>query len=223
MPTTSPTRRRSGSPTWHRSSLYRWLRRPLVYWSVVGLLLVITVIGITRQSEHRRQVVETYGSLREVPVATALIRPGESLGSETVRWEMRPAASVPPGAVGELAEGAVAAAAIYPGEVIHTARLEGGGGGLSSRLAPGTAAVSVPASYGIPAVRPGDRVTLVAVYDTLTGDAPPQARPVAHDATVVELGEDSVTVAIRASEVEPTVSALVWGTVAIVAVGATTG
>lgn len=222
MPPTSPTRRRSGSPTWHRSPLYRWLRRPVVYWSVVGLLLVITVIGITRQSDHRRQLTETYGSLREVPVAAALIRPGEPVGGEAVRWETRPAASVPPGAVADLADGAVAAAAIYPGEVIHAERLEGAGG-LSSRLAPGTVAVSVPVSYGIPAVHPGDRVTLVAVYDTTMGDAPPQARPVAHGATVVELGEDFVTVAIRDPEVEPTVSALVWGAVAIVAVAAPAG
>jgi Flp pilus assembly protein CpaB len=223
MPAPSPTRRRDGSPTWQRSPLYRWLRRPLVYWGVVGVLVVVTVVGVTRQSERRQQLAESYGELREVPVAVALIRPGEPLGAEAVRRELRPTGSVPPGAVAEIVGGAVAAAAIYPGEVIHAERVVGSGGGLSGRLAAGTAAVSVPASYGFPAVHPGDRVNLIAVYDTPTGDSAPRTRAVAHHATVLELAEDSVTVAIRDAEVEPTVSALVWGTVAIVAVGAQVG
>ncbi len=223
MPTLSPMRRRADAPSWRRSPLYRWLRRPLVYWSVVGLLLVITVIGVARQSDRQRQLTETYGELREVPVAVALIRPGESLGAEAVRWEQRPAAGVPPGAVTDLAEGALAAAAIYPGEVIHTERVAGSGGGLSSRLAPGVAAVSVPASYGVPPVQPGDLVNLIAVVDTFAAESAPKARTVARHATVVEVDEDAVTVAIGATEVEPTVSALIWGTVAVVAVASSAG
>ena len=223
MPALSPLRRRADAPSWHRSPLYRWLRRPLVYWTVVGLVLVITVIGVARQSDRQRQLTETYGELREVPVAVALIRPGEPLGAEAVRWEKRPAAGVPPGAVTDLAEGALAAAAIYPGEVIHTERVAGSGSGLSSRLAPGVAAVSIPTAYGVPPVRPGDRVTLVAVFDTFAAEATPEARAVARHATVMEVDEDAVTVAVRISEVESTVTALVWGAITIVATGATTG
>ena len=219
MPTPSPLRRRAESPAWQRSPLYRWLRRPLVYWGAVVLLVALTVIAAARQSDRQRQLEATYGEVRRVPVAVSLIRPGEPLDSGTVRWERRPAAGVPPGAVSDLAEGQVAAAAIYPGEVVHTERVAGRGGGLSSRLPPGTAAVSVPVSYGVPPVRPGDRVTLIAVYDSLAADAAPEARPVARGATVVELDEDSVTVAISETEVEPTVSPLIWGAVAIVAVG----
>ena len=223
MPALSPLRRRAEAPSWHRSPLFRWLRRPLVYWSVVGLLLVVTVIGVARQSDRQRQLSETYGELREVPVAVALIRPGEPLGAEAVRWEKRPAAGVPPGAVTDLAEGALAAAAIYPGEVVHTERVAGSGSGLSSRLAPGVAAVSIPTTYGVPPVRPGDRVTLVAVFDTFAAEATPEARAVARHATVMEVDEDAVTVAVRISEVESTVTALVWGAITIVATGATTG
>lgn len=222
MPAPSPARR-GGSPTWQRSPLHRWLRRPIVYWGVVGVLVVATVVGVSRQSERRQQFAESYGELREVPVAVALVRPGEPLDAGAVRRELRPSGSVPPGAVADLADGAVAAAAIYPGEVIHAERVVGSGGGLSGRLAPGTAAVSVPTSYGVPPVRPGDRVNLIAVYDTLTGDSAPEARSVAHHATVVELEDDAVTVAISETEVEPTVSALIWGTVAIVAVGPPAG
>ena len=223
MPALSPLRRRAEAPSWHRSPLYRWLRRPLVYWTVVSLLLVITVVGVARQSDRQRQLTETYGELREVPVAVALIRPGEPLGAEAVRWEKRPAAGVPPGAVTDLAEGALAAAAIYPGEVIHAERVAGSGGGLSSRLAPGVAAVSIPTTYGVPPVRPGDRVTLVAVFDTFAAETTPEARAVARHATVMEVDEDAVTVAVRISEVESTVTALVWGAITIVATGATTG
>lgn len=223
MPTLSPLRRRADAPSWHRSPLFRWLRRPVVYWTVVGLLLVITVIGVARQSDRQRQLTETYGELREVPVAVALIRPGEPLGAETVRWEQRPAAAVPPGSATDLAEGALAAAAIYPGEVVHTERIAGSGSGLSSRLAPGVAAVTVPASYGVPPVQPGDRVNLVAVVDTFAAESAPEARTVARHATVVEVDEDAVTVAIGATEVEPTVSALIWGTIAVVAVASSAG
>ncbi len=223
MPTLSPLRRRAESPAWHRSGLYRWLRRPLVYWTVVGLLLVITVIGVARQSDRQRHLTETYGDLRNVPVAVALIRPGEPLDGETVRWEHRPAAGVPPGAVTDLAEGALAAEAIHPGEVIHSERVAGGGSGLSSRLAPGTAAVSVPTSYGVPPVQPGDRVDLLATFDSFADEVAPESSRVARSATVLESGEDAVTVAIQASEVPSTVSALIWGTVTVVAVGAAAG
>ena len=223
MPTLSPLRRRAESPTWRRSPLFRWLRRPLVYWSAVALLVALTVTGVARQSDHQRQMEEVYGELRQVPVAVSLIRPGEPLGTETVQWQARPAAAVPAGAVTELAAGAVAAATIYPGEVVHSERVAGLGGGLSSRLPPGVAAVSVPAGYGVPPVRPGDSVSLVAVFDGFATEAAPEARTVAHHATVLELGEEAVTVAIRTGEVNATVSALVWGAVTVVAVGTPTG
>ncbi len=223
MPEPSPMRRRAESPTWRRSLLYRWLRRPLVYWSAVGLLLVITVIALARQTDRQRHLTETYGELQNVPVAVALIRPGEPLDTGTVRWEHRPAAGVPPGAVTDLTEGALAATAIYPGEVIHGERVAGGGSGLSSRLAPGVAAVSVPTSYGVPPVQPGDRVDLLATFDSFADEAAPEASSVARSATVLEMGEDTVTVAIRASEVPSTVSALVWGAVTVVAVGTSAG
>ena len=219
MPIPSPLRRRAGSPTWRRSPLLRWLRRPLVYWSAVVLLVVVTVIGVARQSDRQRQLETVYGELRQVPVAVSLIRAGEPLGAETVQWQARPAAAVPDGAATELATGAVAAAAIYPGEVVHSERVAGLGGGLSARLPPGVAAVSVPADYGVPPVRPGDSVSLVAVFDSFATEAAPEARTVAHHATVLELDEEAVTVAIRTGEVNTTVSALVWGAVTVVAVG----
>lgn len=220
MPTPSVRRRGGDSPSWHRSPLYRWLRRPLVYWSAVGLLLILTVVGVGRWSERQQRLTETYGDLREVPIAASLIRPGEPIDGAAVRWEQRPAAGLPPGAVTDLAAGAVAAAAIYPGEVIHGERLAGRGGGLSARLAPGLAAVSVPVAYGVPPVQPGDRVDLLAVVDSFADEAAPVARHVARHATVLDSGEDAVTVAIDRLEVPATVSALVWGTVAVVAVGA---
>lgn len=223
MPTPSPIHRRAGSPSWRRSPLLRWLRRPLVYWSVVGLLLVVTVIGVSRQSDRQRQLAETYGDPVDVPVAASLIRAGEAVGGGAVVWERRPASAVPAGAATDLPADAIAAAAIYPGEVVHAGRLAGRGGGLSSRLAPDVAAVSVPSTYGVPPVEPGDRVHLIAVQDTFAAAQAPEARTVARHATVVELDEDAVTVAIRAAEVEPTVAALVWGTITVVAVGTPAG
>ncbi|MCY3926427.1 MAG: SAF domain-containing protein [bacterium] len=223
MPVPPLMRRRADSPTWRRSSLYRLLHRPLVYWSAVALLVVVTVVGVTRQSDLQSEREAVYGELRQVPVAARLIRPGEPLGAEAVSWEPRPAAAVPPGAVSELGEGAVAAAAIYPGEVVHAERVAGLGGGLSSRLTPGVAAVSVPTTYGVPPVRPGDSVSLVAVFDDFAAEAPPASQTVASRATVLEVDEEAVTVAIRAAEVQPTVSALVWGAVTVVAVAASGG
>lgn len=223
MPALPPLRRRAGSPAWHRSPLYRWLRHPLVFWGAVALLVVVTAVASARQSDRQRELEAGYGELRQVPVAVIPIRPGEPLDGDAVRWERRPAAGVPPGAVTDLAEGAVAAAAIYPGEVVHGERVAGLGGGLSSRLAPGSAAVSIPTAYGVPPVRPGDRVALIAVFDTFATEQAPEARPVARHATVMEVDEDTVTVAIRRSDLEATVTALVWGTVAVVAVGATAG
>lgn len=227
MPTPSPIHRRAGSPSWRRSPLFRWLRRPAAYWTVVALLAVVTVLGASRQSNRQQQLADTYGDLREVPVAVTLIRPGEALGDDVVRWEQRPATAVPAGTAVDLADEAVASAAIYPGEVVHAERVAGSGSGLSGRLAPDVAAVSVPAAYGVPPVQPGDRVHLIAVFDTAlgngTGSTTPTAVTVARHATVVELDEEAVTVAIRTAEVETTVAALVWGAVAVVAVGGPPG
>lgn len=223
MPSPSAMRRRAESPTWHRSPLYRWLRRPLVYWGAVALLVAVTVMGVARQSDRRQQLEAAYGELRQVPVAVDLIRPGDPLDGEAVQWEPRPAEAVPSGAATELANGAVAAAAIYPGEVVHNERVAGLGGGLSGRLPPGMAAVSVPATFGVPPVRPGDLVSLVAVFDSFAAESAPEAQTVASRATVLELDEEAVTVAIRTGEVDATVSALVWGAVTVVAVGTPAG
>ena len=217
MPVPSLLRHRAESPAWQRTSLYRMLRRPLVYWSAVALLVILTFMAVARQSDRQRRLETGYGELIEVPVAAALIRAGEPLHAESVRWEQRPSGGVPPGAVTELAEGAVAAAAIYPGEVVHTERVAGHGAGLSSRLAPGVAAVSLPAGYGLPPVQPGDRVSLIAVVDDFVTDSVPESRMVARHATVLEVAEEAITVAVRESELQETVSALVWGTIAIVA------
>ena len=181
MPTPSPIHRRAGSPSWRRSPLFRWLRRPAAYWTVVALLAVVTVLGLSRQSERQQQLADTYGDLREVPVAVTLIRPGEALGDDVVRWEQRPATAVPAGTAVDLADGAVAAAAIYPGEVVHAERVAGSGSGLSGRLAPDVAAVSIPAAYGVPPVQPGDRVHLIAVFDTALGNGTGSTTPTARD------------------------------------------
>ena len=222
MPTQSPMRRPGSSPYWRRSPVFRWLRRPAAYWAVVALLAVATVLGVSRQSDRQQQLAETYGNLQKVPVAATLIRPGETLDGGAVVWEQRPASAVPAGTATGFAEGAVAAAAIFPGEVVHAERVAGSGSGLSGRLSAEVAAVSVPATYGVPPVQPGDRVHLIAVFDTALADGTasgaPTAVTVARHATVVELDDEAVTVAIHVNEVEPTVAALVWGTVTVVAV-----
>ncbi len=186
-------------PSWHRPLLLKWLRRPMLYWSCVVLLIAATVVAmnlsedVEGQDDPSREV--------KVPVALRLIRPGETLDAEAVTWESRPADLTPPGRAEDLEANAAASGVIYPGEVVHSARLRGRGG-LSSEMPPGSVALSFPKSADVPPVQPGDLVRLMSAYAP-EGDPSPEtlfAVNVAAEAWVVAADEESVTVALSPDE-----------------------
>ncbi len=210
---------RRGIPGWKPSPLVKLLRRPIVFWSILVLLIAATVVlsnlgeDVDPDADPERLI--------EVPVAQRLILPGETFEEDAVAWELRPAKVLPDGIADNLDEDDMAAVAIYPGEEVLTARLKGGRG-LSGRIPPGTAALSFPKTAEIPPVSTGDRVRIFASSNLdangLEGAA--HAVSVAAEAWVVEVDAESVTVAVSPQEAAAAVVPKQNGTLTLAALAA---
>lgn len=126
------------------------------------------------------------GSVAEVAVAAADLRPGVSLGADDVRLEKRPAPTLPDGAITDLGRlaGSTLAGPVRRGEVLTDARV------LGSRLAglaAGPDARVVPVHLADTAVldviRTGDVVDVLTA--TTPGDGGARTRVLATGAVVV--------------------------------------
>ena len=114
-------------------------------------------------------------------------------------------------------------ALIGEGEVLVEHRLAPGGlAGAAALLPPDTRALAVPDGAGGLALRPGDRVDLLAVIDPFAIGADPGRSPggsiaevVANGATVVAVSEDATTVAVPTDRIGSVAAALAQGVVTL--------
>lgn len=189
-------------------------RRPLAYWTVAFLgaaLAALVVGGLTTRAEA---AAARYGGLRDVVVVVRSLVPGEVVSAEDVRVERIPRAFVPEGALTEVPEGRTVVAATHPGEALLAERLAPTGRqGVAALLPEGSRAVAVPTGPGALALRVGDTVDLLAT--ALDG----ATRVVADEVTVVDVGDTTATVAVRAVEAPAVATALTQATVTLVLTG----
>jgi Flp pilus assembly protein CpaB len=197
-------------------------RQPRIWWLLTLSTAVAvgwSVSAIVTEADRTRAA---WGQSTVVAVATRDIPAGAPLGHDDVDLLERPLALVPPGALEELPDGQVAAAAIAAGEVVVTARLAPVGlTGLAATLPEGSRAVAIPVEVGLaPPLSVGDHVdVLVALAPEAAGDGPP-GFVVAADAVVVAVDDGAVTVAVRAPLAPRIAVALGQGAVTLALVGA---
>ncbi|MGH9273478.1 MAG: Flp pilus assembly protein CpaB [Acidimicrobiales bacterium] len=196
-------------------------RQPRLWWLLtvaVALAVGWLVSTIVAEAERARLA---WGTTELVAVASRHLSPGTAIDGDDVELVERPRALVPTGALSDIPDGQVAAAAIEAGEVVVAARLAPMGlGVLAATLPEGTRAVAVPVEAGLaPPLLVGDRVdVMVALAPEAAGGDPP-GFVVAADALVVAVDEAAVTVAVSRAAAPRIAVALGLGAVTLALIG----
>lgn len=191
--------------------------RPALFWLAAVVLAAVTGLTVARFLASAQAEAERWGQLRPTLVAVADLEPGAVLGPGDAQIERRPAALVPPGALGDRAEGQVVAAPIHRGEAVLAARLAPAGlSPTAAVLGPGRVGIAVPTGPGGLPLEPGDVVDVLVTVDPDTAGEGEPTFPVARSATVASIGEEAVTLAVAEEEASRVAFALTAGMVTLV-------
>ena len=199
-----------------------FLRRfPLLYWVAAFSLAFVTATVVHGTVGRAQAAAARYGSVRAVPVAVRPVAAGNVVAAGDVAVRRVPAAFVPSGRLGVV--GRVAVVPLAAGEVLLASKLAGAGEqGVAALLPEGTKALAVPAGAGTPPLARGNRVDVLASFDTAAGeeaqgaDAGAPTFPVAIAALVLEVDpETAVTVAVTPDEAPRVAFAIAKGTVTL--------
>lgn len=211
-------------------------RRPILYWLVTALVALTTAMvigGLTARAEHASA---RYGGLRPVVVANRALGAGDEVAAGSVRLVRMPRAFVPDGALSSPPVGQTVLSPLYPGEALLAQRLAPEGlRGIAALLPRGTLAMAVPTGTGGLRVAVGDLVDVLATSGFAAAAATPgtpvegggqtggvqppdsdgSTRVVASDAKVVDVSDETVTVAVRDAEAPLVATALTQATITL--------
>jgi pilus assembly protein CpaB len=136
--------------------------------AVLGVVFAVAAFSLVRGYSARVQRLQAgVGDPTPVAVAAQPLARGEVLGADMFRIRLFPAAFAPPGAVRDpgSVEGGVLLAPLAAGEPLTVDRLAPHGAGPVAGLVPsGLRAVPLVTSLVAGAVRPGDRVDVLATF-----------------------------------------------------------
>lgn len=130
---------------------------------MAGVAAFLVVRGYAARLEALRPAV---GEPVPVVVATRALSRGTVLTTDDVRVRDLPSAYAPPGAVGSLeqAEGRTLVSDMAEGEVVTGTRLDVAGGAVAALVPAGLRAFPIRAGVPVGALRPGDRVDVLATF-----------------------------------------------------------
>ena len=189
-------------------------RRPIIYWAcsaVVATACAVTVGGLTARAER---AAARYGGLQAVAVVVQPLSIGDEVDDDDVRIERVPRAFVPDGALTSAPVGRTVLAPLYPGETMVAERLAPDGlRGVAALLPEGSVALGVPSGPAALELAIGDVVDVLAT----AGDG--STRVVAGEALVVDVGGETVTVAVEQREGPAVATALTQATVNLALTG----
>jgi Flp pilus assembly protein CpaB len=195
----------------------RFRRRPWLFWSFAVGLSLLTGLTISRLLGEAAARAERLGGLRQVPVAARGVDAGQVLTAAD--WVMRPlpAAVLPEGHPAASPAGHTALVPLAPGEVLLESKLAPWGvEGVAALVPPGRRALAVPSAKGGLALHRGNHVDVLATFDTTEGTTEPTFA-VASSALVLDVTEESVTVAVSPEEATRVALATARGTVTLAA------
>jgi len=208
------------------------LARRILRRRVLGLAMVVVTTAVvhhvvTEADEVRR----TWGTTRTVVVAAGPVAAGEPLDAGNTVLERRPDRFVPDGALPELPAGRRADRDLVRSEVVTESALgPRGAGEVASQLPDDTVGVTVSTGDLRPPVAADDVVDLYSVSNAYAGpvdyagpidvsapDTGGSAGPhrVATSATVIEIVDDQVTVAVAAEDAADLSAASLTGAIAL--------
>jgi Flp pilus assembly protein CpaB len=193
-------------------------RSPLVYWAAVAALALVTALAVSQLLGRARVEAARYGTPRSVLMATRDIALGDHVGAGDVVVRRLPAALVPPGTVPNPNEavGRVAVVPIFGGEAVLRRHLAPWGRrGVAALLPPGTRGITVAAGAAASRVTRGDLVDVLATFDPIAAPEHEPTFPVATGAVVVDVREESVTIAVAPEEAKRVAFATARGAVTL--------
>jgi Flp pilus assembly protein CpaB len=196
-------------------------RSPLAYWAAVAALALVTTLAVSQLLGRARTEAARYGSPRAVVVATRDIGVGSALGGGDVMVRTLPSALVPPDAVGDPAQarGRVVVVPVFEGQpVVRRQLAPWGRTGAAALLPPGKRGISVAAGPAAAKLAKGDTVDVLATFDPATPAAAGKEPtfPVAVAASVIDVGGESVTIAVDPEEAKRVAFAIAHGAVTVV-------
>jgi Flp pilus assembly protein CpaB len=188
---------------WRPSVLRRLLRRPIVWWGA-ALLLAVTTSAVSHHlladASAQRQA---WGRRQAVVVTTVSIDAGTRLGTENTTQVGLPSVALPDRFLTEVPPGATAAARLERGEIVHPARLLGGG------LTDDRVAIAVPIGELDGLLSAGDVVDVWASVDAyLAEPGSAGSRRIARAASVIERLDDVALLAVDPREVASVAASL---------------
>lgn len=195
----------------------RALARPVVRRMVLLALALVTglvVMSLVASAEAAR---DRWGRARPVAVATRDLAPGDVIDGSTIDVRRLPEAAVSPGALAEPPTGSVVRQPVLTGEALVAERLAPQGlTGVAALVPAGHRAVAVPLGpMAAPPLAVGDLVDVLAVV-AVASEEPPDGLggrraaepsfPLVEAAVVVDVGEQSISVAVP----EPDAPRVAW-------------
>jgi Flp pilus assembly protein CpaB len=205
----------------------RALARTIVRRAVaLGLALVtgLVVISLVSSAEAARQ---RWGRARAVAVATRDLAPGDVIDASTVEVRRVPEAAVSPDALAALPSGSVVRQPVVAGEPLVAERLAPQGlTGVAALVPAGHRAVAVPIGpLAAPPLATGDLVDVLAVVPAVAEEQPGRSAdwpsyPLVEAAAVVDVGEQSIAIAVPEADASRVAWVLTNGSVVLALAGA---
>jgi len=202
--------------------LRRITRSPIVFWIAALALAVTTGLAVSHLVGSAAAEAARYGSLRRAVVALHALAPGDVVEARDVETRAVPVAFLPRDALTAPPTGRTVVVPVFPGQALVQDQVAPHGlRGVAALLPRGARAVALPVGKGSrPPVHRGDVVDVLATFDPDTvpaGDDP--TFPVASGALVVDVAEESVTVAVRPEDAARVAFAVASGTVTLAVAG----
>jgi Flp pilus assembly protein CpaB len=147
---------------------------------------IAAFVGVSSYTARVRALAPALGTPVRVLVASEDLDRGTRLRRDMLRVEIYPSRYAPPGAMRppSRAIGRTLLSSLSEGEVVTASRLAPGRGGpVASLVLPGMEAVAIPAAFPPSALRPGDRVDVLATF----AGGRPHTEVAAHDVEVLLL------------------------------------
>ena len=193
-------------------------RFPSLYWLAVAAVAVVTALAVSQLVGRARAEAARYGRLRPVVSATRDAPVGRALSGADIEVRRLPAALVPDGALASTADadGRTVVVALFAGEPVLRRHLAPWGKrGVAALLPPGTRGVTVPGGPAASRLSRGDVVDVLATFDPAAAQGHEPTFPVATGATVLDVAEETVTVAVDPEEAKRVAYAVAKGSVSL--------
>jgi Flp pilus assembly protein CpaB len=194
--------------------------------AVLGLAIAtgLVVVSLVSSADAARQ---RWGRARPVAVATRDLAPGDVVDASAVEVRRLPEAAVTPAALAEPPSGSVVRHPVAAGEPLVAERLAPEGlTGVAALVPPGHRAVAIPIGpLAVPRLTIGDLVDVLAVVPVPAEGRPPQSAdppsfPLVEAAVVVDVGEQSIAVAVPEDDAPRVAWVLTNGSVVLALGGA---